>query len=147
MATTTQMCNSWKQNLLEDAGLKAAGGNAFKFVLIKVAPSGTYGKASTNYSDITGNSDEASGTGYTVGGKALTNIDAALDTDTAVGDFADLSWTSSTIDATAGMIVDTTNSNRAVATYDFGGTKSTSNGAFDIAMPSAAAATAILRLA
>jgi hypothetical protein len=43
-------------------------GDVFKIALIKVSPTGTYGAASVNYSDITGNSDEVSGTGYTATG-------------------------------------------------------------------------------
>src|ERR1700722_19705629 len=40
-------------------------GDTFKIALIKVTPTGTYGAASTSYANITGNSDEVSGTGYT----------------------------------------------------------------------------------
>ena len=46
-------------------------GDTFNIALIKVAPTGTYGAASTNYTDITGNSDEVSGTGYTANWRGI----------------------------------------------------------------------------
>jgi hypothetical protein len=48
--------------------------DVFKMALVKATPTGTYGAATTNYSNLTGNSDEVSGTGYTAGGTTLTNV-------------------------------------------------------------------------
>ena len=51
--------------------------------------SGTYGAATTNYSDVTGNSDEASGTKYTAGGQNLDGDTIAVSGKTANVDFTD----------------------------------------------------------
>ena len=60
MSITTAMTTTFKQELLQ--GLHDLDGHTLKIALIKSSESGTYNAASTNYSDITGNSDEASGT-------------------------------------------------------------------------------------
>jgi hypothetical protein len=59
MAITTAMCTSFKSELL--GGIHDLDTNTLKLALIKASPSGTYGAATTNYSDVTGNSDEATG--------------------------------------------------------------------------------------
>src|SRR5258707_1079498 len=56
-------------------GTVTAVGDTYKMALFKVGVAGTYGAASTAYADMTGNTDETSGTGYTAGGTALTNVD------------------------------------------------------------------------
>ena len=43
--------------------------DTIKVALIKSSHSGTYGAATTNYSDVTGVTDEVTGTGYTAGGQ------------------------------------------------------------------------------
>ena len=58
MGITTAMCNSFKQELL--GGVHDLDTHTLKIALIKASPSGTYGAATTNYSTVTGNSDEAS---------------------------------------------------------------------------------------
>jgi hypothetical protein len=150
MAATTAMCTSFKVELFEAKhDFNASGGSSFKLALIKSSMSGTYGAASTNYSNITGNSDEASGTGYTAGGVALTNIDPTSSGTTAFPDFADpTAWTiTGSMSADACMIYNTSNSNSAVSVHDFGGTKTATDGDFTITMPTADASNAILRLA
>lgn len=125
--------------------------DVLKLALIKVGPAGTYGAASVNYSDITGNTDEVSGTGYTAGGIALTNTTPSLSTNTAITDFADVSWTTATFSATAAMIYNTTQrgetANRALSTHDFGGTQTVTAGTFTIVFPTPDASNAILRIA
>ena len=54
MAITTSMCTSFKSELL--GGLHDLDTDSLKLALIKASPSGTYGAATTNYSDVTGNS-------------------------------------------------------------------------------------------
>jgi hypothetical protein len=126
-------------------------GDAFKLALIKVSPTGTYGAASVNYSDITGNSDEVSGTGYSAGGIALTNSTPTTSGTTAFTDFADVSWTSSSFSTTACMIYNTSQrgetANRAVSTHDFGGTQTVTSGTFTLVFPTPDASNAILRIA
>ena len=60
MAITTAMCTSFKSELLV---LRSR--YKYSETRSKSQPLGTYGAATTDYSNVTGNSDEASGTGYT----------------------------------------------------------------------------------
>jgi hypothetical protein len=84
MAITTAMCNSFKQELL--GGVHDLDTDSLKIALIKDSPTGTYGAATTNYSDVTGNSDEASGTNYTAGGQVLDGATITLSSGTAFVD-------------------------------------------------------------
>ena len=148
MATTTAMLTSFKVDLLKAVhNFSAAGGNTFKLALIKVGPAGTYGAASTNYSDITGNSDEVSGTGYSAGGGTLTNIEPTSSGTTAFTDFDDFSWTGASFSTTAGMIYNSSASNAGCGVFDFGGTQTVTVGTFTAVFPTADASNAILRLA
>src|SRR6185312_11839580 len=110
--TTTAMPTSFKGELPQALhNFTASTGNTFKMALIKVGPAGTYGAASTNYSNITGNSDEVSGTGYSAGGTALTNVTPTTSGTTAYTTFSpNPSWTSATFSTTACMIYNSTNS-------------------------------------
>ena len=149
MAITTSMCTSFKQELFEALhDFNASGGNTFKIGLFKATVAGTYGAATTNYSNVTGNSDEAIGTNYSAGGQNLTNVDPTTSGTTAYCDFSpDVTWSSSTIDADGALIYNSTNGNRMVSVHDFGGTKSSNNGDFTIQFPTADASNAIIRLA
>ncbi len=145
MAITTAMCNSFKQELL--GGVHDLDTNTLKIALIKASPTGTYGAATTNYSDVTGNSDEATGTNYTTGGNTLAGATISLDGSTAIIDFTDTTWASATVSADGCIIYNTSQSNKAIATIDFGGTKTSTNGDFVVQFPAAAASTAIIRIA
>ena len=146
---TTAMPTSFKVELLKGLHDFTNGADVFKIALLKSASagSGTYGAASTNYSDITGNSDEASGTGYSAGGNTLTNVTPTADGTTAITDFADTTWSSASFTTCGAMIYNTTNSNSACAVLSFGGDQTVSSGDFQIQFPAAAASTAIIRIA
>lgn len=126
-------------------------GDTFKMALIKIGMAGTYNAASTNYTDITGNSDEVTGTGYTVGGTALTNVDPSASSPSAITTFSpNPSWTSATF-STAGCMIYNTTQNGPLATpgvsvHDFGGTQTVTSGTFTAVMPVAAVGTAILQI-
>jgi hypothetical protein len=147
MAITTAMCNSFKSELLQ--GLHDFTSDVIKIALIKASPSGTYGAATTNYSDVTGNSDEASGTGYTPDAETLTTVSVTLDASgTAYVDFGDdAEWTSATISADGCLIYNETASDKAIAVIDFGGTKTSTNGTFTVQFPTPGPTTAIIRIA
>lgn len=126
-------------------------GDAYKFALIKHTPTGTYGQASQYYSDITGNSDEVSGTGYTATGFALTNGAIAVGSHVAYTQpTTNPSWTSATIDTDGGMMYDTSvrlwPGNRCVATFDFGGEQKVTAGTLTIVLPTNNSSSALLRL-
>lgn len=128
-------------------------GDIFKIALGKVSPTGTYGAATTNYTDLTGNSDEVSGTGYSAGGQVLAaNQSPALTSTTAYWQWStNPSWTSATISTTFGLVY---NSSRrgatatlAVAVYDFGGTQTVTAGTLTLLQPSNDSSNALLRIA
>jgi hypothetical protein len=144
MSITSAVTNSFKTEVLE--GIHDLENDTIKLALIKSAPSGTYDKTTTNLSDITGNTDEATGTGYTAGGNTLANASIVLDGDTAIVDFDDTTFVSSTISADGAIIYNSSKADRAIAIIDFGGTVTSTAGDFAIQFPVAAAATAIIAL-
>ena len=145
MAITTAMCNSFKQELL--GGVHDLDTDTIKIALIKSTPSGTYGAATTNYSNVTVASDEATGTNYTTGGNTLGSPVISLSGSTAIVDFADTTWASATVAADGCIIYNASKSNAAIAVIDFGGTKTSTNGDFTIQLPTADASNAIIRIA
>lgn len=148
---TTAMPTSFKVEILKAVhNFSNPGGNTFKIALGKAAASitGTYGAATTNYSDLTGNSDElANGNGYTTGGNTLTSVTPVSDGTTAVCDFSDTTWTSATFTTSGAIIYNSSASDAACAVLSFGGDQQVSSGDFTIQFPVAAAATAIIRIA
>ena len=145
MAITTAMCTSFKSELL--GGTHDLDTHSIKLALIKASPTGTYGAATTNYSDVTGNSDEATGTGYTAGGQVLDNVTISTSGTTAIVDIDDEVFTSSTISADGCIIYNASASNAAIAVIDFGGTQTSTNGDYTIQFPTADASNAIIRIA
>src|SRR6056300_1647472 len=145
MAITTAMCTSFKSELL--GGLHDLDTDSLKLALIKASPSGTYGAATTNYSDVTGNSDEASGTNYTTGGQALDSATISADGTTATVDIADEVFANVTVAADGCIIYNTSQGNKAVCVIDFGGTVSATAGDLTIEFPTADASNAIIRIA
>ena len=144
MAITTAMCNSFKQELL--GGVHDLDTDTLKVALIKQSPTGTYGAATTNYSDITGNSDEAVGTNYTAGGQTLDSATISLSGNTAFVDFADEVFTNLTISADGAIIYNTSQGNKAVAVFDFGGTVTSTSGDFTVVFPTADSSNAVIRI-
>ena len=150
MAITSANANSVKQEILVGThNFTASSGNTFKIALIKAnaAQSGTYNAGTTNYSVVTGNSDELpNGSGYTTGGNTLTSVTPVLDGSTAVCDFANTSWSSATFTTRGCIIYNTSASNKAVMVLDFGADYSVSNGTFTVEFPTADASNAIIRI-
>ena len=148
---TTAMPNSFKVEILKAVhNFSNPGGNTFKIALAKSTALvvGTYGAATTNYSDLTGNSDELpNGNGYTTGGATLTSVTPVLDSSTAVCDFDNYTWTSATFTTSGAIIYNNSASGAACAVLSFGGDQQVSSGDFQIQFPAAAAATAIIRIA
>ena len=145
MAITTAMCTSFKSELL--GGTHDLDTDSLKLALIKASPSGTYGAATTNYSDVTGNSDEASGTGYSAGGQVLDSATISVSGTTAIVDFADEVFSNVTTSADGCIIYNAGQSNKAIAVIDFGGTVSATAGDLTIEFPTANASNAIVRIA
>jgi len=149
MAITTAMCTSFKVELMTGThNFTASTGNTFKMALIKASPTGTYNAATTNYSNVTGNSDETSGTGYSAGGASLTNVTPTSTGTTAYTTFSpNPSWTSASFSCSGCIIYNSSASNKSVSVHDFGGTQTVSSGTFTVVMPTADSSNAILRIA
>jgi hypothetical protein len=145
MAITTAMCTSFKQELL--GGIHDLDTDSIKLALIKAAPAGTYGAATTNYSDVTGNTDEATGTNYTAGGQVLDGATISVSGTTAILDFTDEVFDDVTVATDGCLIYNASKSNRAIAVIDFGGTVSATAGDLTIEFPAADASNAVIRIA
>ena len=142
MAITSTLTTSFKVELLTGThNFTNSSGNSFKLALY--TSSATLGATTTAFT-TTG---QASGTNYTSGGSALTNVTPSATGTTAVTDFNDLTFSTATITARGCMIYNDTNGDKSVATIDFGGDKTSTAGDFTIVFPAAAASTAIIRIA
>jgi len=146
---TSALCTSFKVELLEGDHDFNNGADAFKVALLKANASitGTYDATTTNYSNVTGNSDEASGANYSAGGQALDSGAISVSGTTAIVDFADEVFSNVTVSADGCIIYNTANSNSAIAVIDFGGTVSATAGDLTIQFPAADASNAIIRIA
>lgn len=145
MAITTAMCASFKQELL--GGTHDLDTDILKMALIKATPAGTYGASTTNYSTVTGNSDEVTGTNYTAGGQTLDGAVISLSGTTAIVDFSDEVFSNVTVAASGCIIYNSSKANRAICVIDFGGTVSATAGDLTIQFPTADATNAIIRIA
>ena len=148
---TSALCTSFKVELLEGDQDFTNGADAYKVALFKANASitGTYDATTTNYSDMTGNSDELAATGnYSTGGFALTNVNPTSTGTTAFTDFsANASWSSATFTTRGCLIYNTSDGNSAVAVITFGADYSVSGGTFEIQWPAADSSNAIIRIA
>lgn len=140
--------------------------DAFKMLLIKVTPTRTFDGTQTNVGTpgsggptaTNVGTDEVTGTGYTSGGFALTNVNPSIPSGvTATTSFSvNPSWTGATFSATACVIYNNSTrlgaaatplNGRAVSVHDFGGTQTVTAGTFTVVIPTNDASNAILRLA
>jgi hypothetical protein len=137
------MCTSFKQELLTATHNFTTGtGSAFKLALYDNNASFT--AATTAYTAT----DEVSGTGYSAGGGALTNVTPTTSGTTALTDFADLTFTTATITARGALIYnDDAAGDPSVVVLDFGADKTSTAGDFTIVFPTADASNAIIRIA
>jgi len=117
------------------------GADSIKLALY--TSSATLGAGTTVY--VT--TGQSSGTNYSAGGQALTNVTPALSGSTAVCDFADEVFSTVTVTARGCLLYNSTNSNKALCAIDFGGDKTATAGDFTVVFPSATATGAIIRLA
>ena len=119
-----------------------SSGNTFKLALY--TNSASFTAATTAYTT----SNEVSGTGYSAGGSALTNVTPTTSSTTALTDFSDLTFSSATITARGALIYnDSASGDPSVVVLDFGGDKTSTAGDFTIVFPTADASSAIIRIA
>jgi hypothetical protein len=149
MAITQAMCTSFKTELLQgvhnfyngSGGGSAGTGATFKLALY--TSSATLDAATTAYATT----NETTGTGYSAGGNSLTNVTPTSSSTTAFTDFADTTFSTSTITARGALIYNSTQSDKGVCVLDFGSDKSSSSGDFTIQFPTADSSNAIIRIA
>ena len=146
MAITQAMCTSFKKELLEGKHNFTNGQHTFKIALF--TSSASLDAATSDYST----SNEVSGTNYTAGGGALTNVTPTTSGTTALTDFADKTYTSATITARGALIYNTTTgagsgTTDTVVVLDFGSNNSSTSGDFQVVFPTADASSAIIRIA
>jgi hypothetical protein len=81
----------------------------------------------------------------------LTNVTPTTSSTTALTDFADTTWSSSTITARGALIYNSSTTagtaDRAIVVLDFGADKTSTSGDFTIQFPAASASEAIIRIA
>jgi hypothetical protein len=141
MAPTIAICNSFKAQLLQGLhNFSAVGGDVFKLALYTSAWTGD--KTTTTYSAL----NEVVPIGsYSAGGGTLTSATPVLSGDTAVCDFADLTF-AGVITARGALIYNSSKGGAAVCVLDFGVDKTSTSGTFSISFPPPDAANAILRI-
>ena len=150
MAIAQAMCTSFKTELLTGTHNFATNGNAFKLALYA---EGSGGKSSTTATlgatttAFTTTGEVASSGTYATGGGTLAKVAPTSSGTTGFTDFADLTFGTATVTARGCMIYNSSDSNKSVATIDFGGDKTSTAGDFTIVFPAAAASTAIIRIA
>jgi hypothetical protein len=143
MAITQAVCTSFKVALL-DGEMDFSGDTTDTFKIALYTSSATLGAATTAYTAT----NEVSGTGYSAGGNTLTiSTNPTSSGTTAYLDFADTTWSSSTITARGALIYKSGGGDPAVAVLDFGADKSSTSGDFTIVFPTADASNAIIRIA
>ena len=152
MPISSVIQNSAKADLLRaGTNFNTSGGtpagHAFKLALYLSTT--TIDTTTTAYGGPT--NEVATATGYTGGGKALTNTGVGTTTVTSFTDFSDLSWTSSSF-TTRGCVIYNSSTitgltaDSLVCSIDFGGNKTVSSGTFTIQFPANDASDAIIRI-
>ena len=141
MAITQAICTVFKQDLMSPGGNLAA--QTLKCALYTNAA--TLNGTTSVY--ITGNEVSASGTNYTTGGNALTNVAITVDGTTAIFDADNVTFANATISAQAALLYNANNSNSAIAVLDFGGVKTSTNGTFELQFPTANSSAGLIRIA
>jgi hypothetical protein len=146
MAITSAICNTFKTEILKAVhNFTASSGNTFNLALY--TSSATLNKSTTAYAS-TNEIANTSGSAYSAKGLALTSVTPVLSSDTAVCDFANISWSSASFTARGCLIFnDTASGDPAVCAIDFGGDKTVTSGTFTIEFPAPNAGTAIIGIA
>lgn len=140
MAITQTLPTSFKVQLLN--AQQNFTSNTFKMALY--TSSASLDATTTVYTT----SNEVSGTGYTAGGNTLAVSVAPTSSGTvAYISFSDTSWFTSTFTARGALIYNASQSNAAVAIFDFGSDKSVVGGTFTVTFPAATSTTAVIRIA
>lgn len=141
MAIIQTACTSYKAELAQALHNFTTGtGNVFKIALY--LSTATLGADTTVYTT----SGETSGTNYTAGGIALTNITPTTSGTTAYWSFQPATFTNVSLSCAGALVYNSTNGNRAVCVLNFGSTITKAAQDLVITFPAASATDAILRI-
>jgi hypothetical protein len=143
MAITQSLCTSFKVDLLAGTMNFTSGtGDTFKMALY--TSSATLGPTTTAYSPT----NEISGAGYTAGGNTLAVSQSPTSGGTtAFISFSNTTWNSASFTCRGALIYNSSQSNKAVAVFDFGSDKTVVGGSFTVSFPVADATNAVIRIA
>jgi len=135
------MCTSFKAEVAQALHNFTTGtGNVFKLALYTA--SANLGPETTVYTT----SGESSGTNYSAGGIALTNITPTTSGTTGYWSFEDATFSNVTLTCAGALIYNSTNGNRAVCVLNFGGTITKTASNLVITFPPPGATDAVLRI-
>lgn len=141
MAIYQTMCTSFKAEVAQALHNFTTGtGNVFKLALYTA--SANLGPETTVYTT----SGESSGTNYSAGGIALTNITPTTSGTTGYWSFEDATFSNVTLTCAGALIYNSTNGNRAVCVLNFGGTITKTASNLVITFPPPGATDAVLRI-
>jgi hypothetical protein len=141
LAITTAMNTSYKQQLFSATHNHSVGGDVFNVALFDATA--TMNAATAVYATA----NEVSGTGYTAGGKPLTNVAPTSSGTTAWTSFnSPVVWTNATFTARGAQIFNTSKANASVGVFDFGANIPVVAGNFTLTLPTANASAAVLRI-
>ena len=141
MAITQAIATVFKQDLM------SPGGNLAALTLKCALYDNTASLAANTTVYATANEISNSGTNYTTGGNALTNVAITTDGTTAIFDADNVTFANATISAQAALLYNSNNSNSAIAVLDFGGVKTSTNGTFELQFPTANSSAGLIRIA
>lgn len=141
MAIVQTMCTSFKAEVAQGLhNFTRSTGNVFKLALY--VATANLGADTTVYTT----SNEASGTNYTAGGIALTNITPLAANGTGYWSFDDATFSNVTLTCAGALIYNSTNGNRAVCVLNFGQTITKTAANLVVTFPPMGATNSVLRI-
>jgi hypothetical protein len=141
MAIVQTMCTSFKAEVAQGLhNFTRSTGNVF-YLALYVATA-NLGADTTVYTST----GEASGTNYTAGGIALTNITPLAANGTGYWSFDDATFSNVTLTCAGALIYNSTNGNRAVCVLNFGQTITKTASNLVITFPPMGATDSVLRI-
>ena len=141
MAIVQTMCTSFKAEVAQGLhNFTRSTGDVFYLALYTA--NATLGADTTVYTA----SNEASGTNYTAGGIALTNITPLAANGTGYWSFDDVTFSNVTLTCAGALIYNSTNGNRAVCVLNFGQTITKTASNLVVTFPPMGATDSVLRI-
>ena len=143
MAIIQTMCTSFKAEVAQGLHNFTTGtGDVFYIALYTSLA--TLGADTTVYTSS--GEVSSSGTNYTAGGAALTNITPVTSGTTAYWSFQDITFSNVTLTCSGALIYNYTNGNRAVCVLNFGSNVTKSGQDLTITFPPMGATASVLRI-